>query len=186
MLWDDSFLYVLAEMQEPHVWADITERDAPIYNNNAFEIFINPDDNQAGYVEFEINALGTIWDLRMDFPYRDGGRPDSAWDAPGLKWAVDIQGTLNDPNDVDDGWSVEWAIPAREIGKMHDATWPATTPWRMNFLRILWPHELAGGRYQKQTGPEGTPLSANYLVWTPQYVVDMHQPEHWGFVMFAE
>lgn len=37
----------------------------PIYNNNAFEMFINPDERQPGCLEYEINALGTLWDLRL-------------------------------------------------------------------------------------------------------------------------
>jgi hypothetical protein len=186
MLWDDNFLYVLAELEEPHVWGDITERDALIYNNNAFEIFINPDDRQPGYVEYEINALGTIWDLRLDKPYRDGGRADSRWTAPGLQWAVNVQGTLNNPNVIDRSWSVEWARPAREVSAMHGAPWPPQRPWRMNFLRVQWPHVIVDGRYHKQTDADGNPLSAGYSVWAPQHAVDMHRPEHWGYVSFTD
>jgi hypothetical protein len=186
MLWDDEFLYVLAELEEPHVWADITQRDALVYNNNAFEIFINPDDRQPGYVEFEVNALGTIWDLRLDRPYRDGGKADSRWTAPGLQWAVTVQGTLNNPADIDTGWSVEWAIPVRDISSLHGAPWPPNRPWRMNFLRVQWPHVIAGGHYHRQKDKGGNPLPAGYSVWTPQHAVDMHQPEHWGYVTFAD
>lgn len=185
MLWHDDFLYVLAELEEPHVWADITQRDALIYNNNAFEIFINPDDRQPGYVEYEVNALGTLWDLRLDRPYRDGGRADSRWTAPGLKWAVNVQGSLNNPNDNDTGWSVEWAIPAREISAMHGARWPPQRPWRMNFLRVQWQHAIDNGRYRRQADADGNLLPAGYSVWTPQHAVDMHRPEHWGYVEFV-
>ncbi len=33
------------------------------------------------------------------------------WDMPGLKWAVKIDGTLNDDSDIDRGWTVELAFP---------------------------------------------------------------------------
>jgi hypothetical protein len=33
------------------------------------------------------------------------------WDMPGLKWAVMIDGTLNDDSDIDRGWTVELAFP---------------------------------------------------------------------------
>lgn len=184
MLWDEDYLYILAEMEEPHVWANITQRDAPIYNNNAFEIFINPDDSQQGYVEYEVNALGTLWDLRLDLPYGDGGRADSSWTSSGLEWAVNVSGTLNDPNDVDCCWSVEWKIPAREISRLHGAEWPTAKPWRMNFLQVRWVHEIIDGRYERQSDTDRNPLPASYLVWTPQHAVDMHQPEHWGYVTF--
>ena len=41
MLWDDDFLYVAADLQDRHVWATIKQRDATIYHDNDFEIFID-------------------------------------------------------------------------------------------------------------------------------------------------
>ena len=73
MLWDDEYLYIAADLEEPHVWATIAMRDATIYQENDFEVFIDPDGDTHQYYEFEINALGTEWDLLMIKPYRDGG-----------------------------------------------------------------------------------------------------------------
>ena len=73
MLWDDEYLYIAADLEEPHVWATIAMRDATIYQENDFEVFIDPDGDTHQYYEFEINALGTEWDLLMVKPYRDGG-----------------------------------------------------------------------------------------------------------------
>ncbi|MFQ5704491.1 MAG: peptidylprolyl isomerase [Gemmatimonadales bacterium] len=73
MLWDDSFLYVAAQMEEPDVWATLTQRDAVIYHDNDFEIFIDPDGDTHSYYELEVNARGTEWDLFPVKPYRDGG-----------------------------------------------------------------------------------------------------------------
>ena len=42
MLWDEKYFYFFAELQEPHIWATLTERDAVIYYDNDFEIFIDP------------------------------------------------------------------------------------------------------------------------------------------------
>jgi hypothetical protein len=42
MAWDDEFFYVAAEMEEPDVWATLTERDSVIFHDNDFEIFIDP------------------------------------------------------------------------------------------------------------------------------------------------
>ena len=119
MLWDDKFLYVFAKLYENHIWGDITKRDEVIYYNNDFEVFINPNDDVFSYGEIEINALGTEWDLFLNRPYRLKGKADSSWDINGLKSAVDIIGTLNDPNDLDDYWTVEIAIPLKEIEKLN-------------------------------------------------------------------
>jgi hypothetical protein len=50
MLWDDQYFYVGVRMGEPHVWGKLSERDAVIYYDNDFEVFIDPDgDNHLYY-----------------------------------------------------------------------------------------------------------------------------------------
>ncbi|MEW6756112.1 MAG: carbohydrate-binding family 9-like protein [Candidatus Latescibacterota bacterium] len=60
VVWDDTCLYVGYWVEEPFVEATLTERDAPIYTNNDVELFIAGAD---AYYEFEINALGTIYEV---------------------------------------------------------------------------------------------------------------------------
>ncbi len=60
VLWDDENLYVGFWIEEPHVAATLTERDSLIYTNNDVEVFIAGQD---AYYEFEINALGTIYEV---------------------------------------------------------------------------------------------------------------------------
>jgi hypothetical protein len=60
VLWDDINLYVGYWIEEPFVDGTLTERDAPIYTNNDVELFIAGRD---AYYEFEINALGTIYEV---------------------------------------------------------------------------------------------------------------------------
>src|SRR5690606_6951535 len=79
MLWDDDHFYVAAELQDPHVWATLTEHDSVIFRDNDFEVFIDPDGDSHHYLEYEINALGTDWDLALDKPYKDGGKADNSW-----------------------------------------------------------------------------------------------------------
>ena len=109
--WDDAHLYIAAELEEPHLWATLSERDAILYREHDFEVFIDPDGDALAYYELEINALGTEFDLFLDRPYQRRGKANIAWDMPGLRTAVQLEGTLNDPSDEDGGWSVEIAIP---------------------------------------------------------------------------
>lgn len=60
VLWDDDYLYLGFWIEEPHVTATLTERDSLIYSNNDVELFIAGKDT---YYEFEINALGTIYEV---------------------------------------------------------------------------------------------------------------------------
>src|ERR1700735_844955 len=111
MLWDDQYLYIAAELQEPDVWATLTAHDSVIFHDNDFEVFLNPTGDTLKYFEFEINALNTGWDLFLPRPYNKGGTADNGWEMPGYKSAVAIDGTLNHPGDRDKGWSVELALP---------------------------------------------------------------------------
>jgi hypothetical protein len=189
MLWDDKFLYVFAKLYENHIWGDITKRDEVIYYNNDFEIFINPNDDVFSYGEIEINALGTEWDLFLNRPYRLKGKADSSWDINGLKSAVDINGTLNDPNDLDDYWTVEIAIPLKEIEKLNtsgkDEKVISGDVWRINFSRVNWDFEINNGVYSRKK-ENGKYLPEYNWVWSPQGIINMHVPENWGYLVFSE
>jgi hypothetical protein len=185
--WDNTALYLAAELEEPHVWATMVERDAVIYHDNDFEWFIDPDGDTERYFELEINALGTIWDLFLPRPYRHGGRASNAWDIVGLRAAVGLDGTLNDPSDTDRGWAVEMAIPWEAFADSGRTRVPPVPGerWRVNFSRVQWDLDVVDGRYVKRTGADGMALPEHNWVWSPQGEVDMHIPEHWGIVTFT-
>src|SRR5215211_2068578 len=111
MLWDDDNLYIAAELEEPHVWGTLKEHDAVIFHDNDFEVFLDPDGDNHLYGELEVNALNTTWDLLLTKPYKDGGHAVHAWEITGLRTAVKLDGTLNDPRDTDKGWTVEIKWP---------------------------------------------------------------------------
>ena len=79
MMWDDTYFYVCAEMEEPDVWATLTERDSVIFQDNDFEVFLNPSCDTKNYYELEVNALNTVWDLLLRKPYREGGTGDNSF-----------------------------------------------------------------------------------------------------------
>jgi hypothetical protein len=183
MLWDEHCLYIGAELEEPHVWGTLTEHDSVIFHDNDFEVFLDPDGDNHNYVELEINALNTTWDLLLPKPYRDGGPAVNGFELHGLQTAVWVDGTANDPSDEDRGWTVEIAIPWSAIRDVAGCPCPpsAGDHWRINFSRVQWEHTVQDGRYIKIPGkPEDN------WVWSPQGVIDMHRPERWGILHFAE
>ncbi len=188
MAWDDEYLYVAARIEEPHVQATLTERDAVIWHDNDFEIFIDPDGDTHEYYEIEINAAGTVFDLFLVKPYRDGGPALHHWDIAGLKKAVSIEGTLNDPSDRDTGWEIEMAIPWKVLAECANRGTPPSEGdiWRINFSRVEWKTVVEGGRYVKATDPDtGKPYAERNWTWSPQGIVNMHYPEMWGYVRFT-
>jgi hypothetical protein len=189
MLWDDDYFYVAADLQEPHLWGTLTARDSVIFQDNDFEVFIDPDGDTHNYFEIEINALATVWDLLLVHPYRDGGPAIHAWDVAGLKAAVNLRGTINRPDDRDDGWSIEMAIPWTILaeGAPGRRRPRASERWRVNFSRVQWQLDVVSNAYVKRRdGPTGKPLPEDNWVWSPQGAVNMHMPERWGVVQFTD
>ena len=177
MLWDDEAFYVYAWLEEPCVWATLTEHDSVVFQDNDFEVFVDPDGDALRYFEFEVNAFGTTWDLFLDRPYRDGGTADNSWESH-AQVKVHIDGEINDPAHLDQGWSVELAFPWTSfIG--HSRPRPGDV-WRVNFSRVQWQVDIIGGKIAKRLNtPEDN------WVWSSQGVIDMHQPEMWGKVEFC-
>jgi hypothetical protein len=45
---------------------------------------------------------------------------------------------------------------------------------------VEWQVDVIDGKYVKKPG-----LREDNWVWTPQWVIDMHQPQMWGYVQFS-
>jgi len=187
LIWDESYLYIAAELEEPHVWATLENHDQIIYHDNDFEVFIDPENNGHDYYEIEVNAYNTILDLFMAKPYRNGGQAMLHWDAHNFRSAVRISGTINNPQDKDIGWTVEMAIPFRSVSMGNHSRIPKDgTLWRINFSRVQWDVEIVDNRYQKKRDGKGKFLPEHNWVWSPQGVINMHLPERWGYLYFSE
>ncbi|MFH2094939.1 MAG: sugar-binding protein [Bacteroidota bacterium] len=188
MCYDDSCLYIFAYMQEPHIWAKETTRDKVIFLDNDFEVFIDPDGDSHNYAELEINAFGTEWDLLLQRPYLDGGYAISEFDIEGLLSAVKLYGTINDPSDRDSSWTIEIAIPFRSLKYLHNGniTPTAGNVWRINFSRVQWRCYAKNGEYFKHVDEKTKKqIPEDNWVWSPQFVIDMHRPEKWGYLVFC-
>jgi len=189
MLWDDEYFYIGAYLEEPHVWATLTARDSIIFQDNDFEVFIDPDGDTHDYYELEINALNTVWDLLLVKPYRDGGPAVHAWDIRGLKTGVHVMGTLNDPSDRDKAWTLEIAMPfavLRECIPGKPERPASGDQWRVNFSRVEYRLDVENGACVKaKDAATGQPLPEDNWTWAPQGVINIHYPEMWSFVQFS-
>jgi hypothetical protein len=194
MLWDDKFLYIAAQLEEPHVWAFLKERESVIFNDPDFEVFIDPDGDTHNYLEYEMNALNTQWDLLLLKPYRDDLVNNVAidnWNYNGIRSAVYINGTINNPKDTDKGWTLEIAFPLDALIEL-SATGKLPVSgeqYRINFSRVEWTLDIVSDKYRKRThNVDGREISLpeDNWVWSPQGVIAMHQPETWGYLQFSD
>ncbi|KAG8459985.1 hypothetical protein KFE25_011034 [Diacronema lutheri] len=204
MLWDDNFLYVgaLLEYDGPlyQIEASFTERNAPIYQRDSdIEVFVDADATCHWYEELELNALNTPWNLLLDRPYMDGGSEHSGrvaapgeplyWDARAQRTAVKlVRGRAADAR-APAAWSAEIALAHNDTLGARGAQ-PSAMPsaarlaprvgdvWRINLSRV------------ERRGAINWVWSAQ-RAWAPAEarwagVVDMHRPEAWGALHFAD
>ena len=167
MLWDDRFLYVGFDCNDPDIWGTITEHDGPMYDEEVVEVFIDANRDAISYVELEVNPLNASLDLFA--LNRDGVlRALYDWDSEGWQHAVTIDGYLNQRDKRDRAWTVEMAIPLTDL-----VTAPHVPPldgdvWRVNLYRI-------------DRGAEGDEFSA----WSPTWAINYHIPSRFGEVVFS-
>ncbi|MBM4003176.1 MAG: hypothetical protein FJ295_07795 [Planctomycetes bacterium] len=115
LLWDNQYLYFLADMEDRDLYADVTEHDGVTWENDVFELFFKPSDEHPGYYEFQVNAANTAFDMFV--PQRGSGnvRRYARADEFHLESKVALRGTLNNWRDQDTGWTVEGRIPWRDF-----------------------------------------------------------------------
>eukprot|EP00049_Salpingoeca_infusionum_P010011 m.169847 g.169847 ORF g.169847 m.169847 type:complete len:438 (-) comp14511_c0_seq3:1246-2559(-) len=187
--WDDVYLYVGAELEEPDIWATLTEHDTVIFQDNDFEVFVSADGTSHMYKEYEMNALNTSWSLCLNKPYANGGYENSSrvfgkhgWDDPGLRSAVFVNGTLNNVSATNYFWSVEIAFPLSALAYNTTARYPPKEGdyWRINFSRVEWHVTVNGSRFVKVTD-----RSEDNWVLAPTYIIGIHYPEYWAYLQFA-
>lgn len=116
-LWDEKYLYGAFYVEDDHIWAKMTDRDAYLWYENVVEFFINADGSSKSYIEIEINPLNTILDLFVLNKHNDRSdiRQLWNWDCEGMLSAVKVYGTINDSSDTDSHWTFEIAIPFDQI-----------------------------------------------------------------------
>ncbi len=183
MLWDDTYFYVAAHLEEPHVWGTLTKHDAVIFQDNDFEIFIDPDGDNHEYYEIEINALNTEWDLFLKKPYRDGGPAINEWEIPGLKTAVSRRGHAQ--RSARQGQVLVGRVrdPLEGPGRVRPPPCPA--PGRRPVAHQLLARRVAARSSRTASTARCPTRRKTTGSGRPRASIDMHRPEHWGYVQFS-
>ncbi|MDO8682016.1 MAG: carbohydrate-binding family 9-like protein [Armatimonadota bacterium] len=127
LCYDNQFLYVAFECKDTEIQAAMTERDAPIYEEEVVEVFLDPDSDELTYYEFEVSPRNVIFDAVATNPTGVKGALDTSWDCAGLQTAVCM---------ANGGWTVEIAIPFSSLTGAPHTPPAAGDRWRMNLYRI--------------------------------------------------
>ena len=183
MLWDDEYLYIGAELEEPHVWGTLTEHDCIIFQDNDFEVFLDPDGDLPALHRTRTqpaqHGLGPV--LTRAVPGRRD--PVQRLGVPRAADGIHIRRHAQRP--VRHGSRLVGGdrVPVGVAGRHDRAELPPSEgdQIRIGFSRVEWHHEIVDGEYRKVPG-----LPEDNWVWTPTGVIDMHRPERWGVLQFTE
>lgn len=163
MLYDDQHLYVSFDCEDAHIWGTLFKRDDSIYTQEVVEIFLDADGDGRTYNEIEVSPNNTLFDA--SFPERRTGM-NLSWDS-GTRSAVKFKGTINNPSDRDQGWTVEMAVPFSKLAKVPRLPPRKGDGWRFNLYRL----DGEGGRQ------EG-------MAFSPLFVGDFHHLPRFGRLNF--
>jgi len=161
VLWDEQNLYVAFESEDDNLMCTYTRRDDPLYDQDAVEVFLDPDGDKKNYYEFEVCPSNQVFDSFLA-EYR---RNKNDWTS-GMKSAVVIDGTLNNSEDTDKKWTAEIAIPVKDIGV---SSIKEGDKWKANFFRL-------------DTAKAGRKSYS----WSPPRNNDFHNLERFGEIIFKE
>ncbi|MEX0679833.1 MAG: carbohydrate-binding family 9-like protein [Balneolales bacterium] len=169
LLWDDEYLYVSYLCEDAHIWAEHTQRDSPVWRDDAVEVFFAPDpDRPTAYYNFEMNVIGILLDQFQPDGSGSGGSGEERWSSEGTRLKTSIVGTLNDDSDEDSHWILEIAIPFKNFTETAKNAPPEPGDvWHLNVNRL-------GG----QTNPQSSQ-------WSPS-LPHFHVPEQFGRVTFSD
>ena len=167
LLYDDEFLYVAFTCEDEDVWSDFTHHDDKIYTQEAVELFVDADGDGKTYNELEIAPTNATFDAY--FPARRQGM-DLSWES-GMVSAVKVDGTLNNPSDLDKGWVAEAKIPLKSFASPPHMPPLAGDKWRINLYRLDW---HTGRRIN-----EGSAFS-------PLFQGDFHNLPRFGWLEFGK
>ena len=169
LCWDDDFLYLGWVAVDTNIWGTYRQHDDPVYNEEVVEAFISPTGDITRYFEFNWSPHNIVFDAKIQIP-ENGDRTymkaEPEWVCEGLRSAVTVFGTIDDPTVVDEKWVVETALPFARIGR--DRRAPANgEAWRANFYRI---------------DREG---EGEYSCWSPTLCPSFHTPACFGHLIFS-
>lgn len=157
--WDDEALYAAGDFADDDVWSSFDAQDDPVWKEEAFELFLLGQADRTRYLELQVSPRGIAFDARFE-RYRKG---DEAWDGQ-WRGAAHVDGTVDDRDDRDRGWSAEIAVPWAEICAHTQTSCPphAGLVTRINAFRLDRPDK-------------GTPLA---WALSPTREPDFHAPQN--------
>ncbi len=165
VLWDHKFLYVGFKAYDRDIIGTYTKRDSATFKEDVLEIFFKPLADDSCYYNFEINALGTVYDAMnaKSLPWKERKN----WNCEGLGLKITINGTMNESKDQDQYWQMELAIPFEEITILKNRKPSDGDTWQFHLARYDYSAYLPGGKELSSCAPLTEVNFHKYADWRP-------------------
>ena len=169
MLWDDNFLYLSYKCDDKHIWAQHYDTNSTTYKDDCVELFWDPnpkDTSKRKYNMFEINCIGNLLSVYVGSGENISQRVSRIM-VPHI--AQTIKGTVNNDEDIDEGWIIEMAIRFEDYLELFNASTPKDGDmWRVGLNRC------------------GGMTNAQHSQWSPSQTEkpNFHRPEDFGEIYF--
>ncbi|MBA2541348.1 MAG: carbohydrate-binding family 9-like protein [Deltaproteobacteria bacterium] len=138
LAWDDENLYAWVSVTDNDITTPYKNQDDPLWKGDCVELFIDADNNRAGYVELQVNPHNATFDSWFETTRAKPG--DEAWDS-GMVTAVKLRGSADAADSGDIGWDAEIAIPWAAVLGNNDNMKVRLPPevgdrFRLNVVRV--------------------------------------------------
>lgn len=195
VIWDDQNLYVAFACHDREPWGRMKNRDDHLWEEEAVEVFLDPDGDGQNYAELEVSPDNVVVDLLIPRP-RSGSDMAIRWDIAGLQTAAGRHSA---------GWTAEIAIPWKSLAAAGVSAAPKPGDrWRAGLYRIKRPGgpakadriaalaaelKAAPAERQRQIEEQLRQLRSDdeYSAWSPTRPErGYHDPERFGVLEFVE
>ena len=168
LAWTPTHLYIGVESDDNDVWSTFTDRDSNTWEQEVIEVFIDADGDKKDYLELQVSPANVVFDARFE-RHRSDLAKARAWNMAGFESAARVDGSLNQRDDTDRGWTVEMAIPVAQVPGAKSPIAHGHV-WRANLFR--WDF------------PKGKRATAS--AFSPPVVGDFHALAKFGRLRFVD
>ena len=116
ILWDENYLYFSFQCDDTDIIAPKMKRDDAVYSFDCVEMFILPEFSHGLYWEIVISPTGSIYDGFNSKKFKGWGPlVRKEMNVDGMKVGIEVDGTPNNSEDQDKGYTVEVAVPFQSL-----------------------------------------------------------------------
>jgi hypothetical protein len=178
LLWTPTHLYLAFTADDPDPFSPYTKRDEPLYQGEAYEIFVDADGDGAAPDGEYVELQASVHDVHFDSAFAGGRRQhmEVGYDVPFETKTVVVDSAQGRQVGKQVGKQVhqEWAIPVAALRGIPAGEPRAGASWHINLFRLE----------RKRRGD--VVVGAEASAWSPPLSNDFHNVARFGVVTFAE